>query len=134
MKKLFKVSTKAAIFDSAHEHIVVIHMDQFNDQGLYNNWGLPGGHIDEDEMPDAAISREILEECGIKPNYLMRKDFFVHSDGKLVLAYVGEVSDTVLESQQGNLEGVPKWITLAEFKTIQIEPRYREFVLENWPK
>jgi ADP-ribose pyrophosphatase YjhB (NUDIX family) len=128
MRKLFKVSTKAAIFDSTHENILVIHMDQNND------WGLPGGHIEEGETPDVAISRELLEECGIIPDILQSKNFFMHSNGKLILAYVGEVNNTHLKSQQDELEGIPKWVSLSEFKTIQIEPNYRNFALENWPK
>ena len=127
MKRLFKVSTKAAIYNSAHDRILVIHMDQ------YNIWGLPGGHINEDETPDVAMSRELLEECGIKPNHLVHKDFFMHSSGKLILAYIGEIDDININSQQNNLEGIPKWISLSEFKTIHIEPNYRDFVINNWP-
>jgi len=96
--------------------------------------GLPGGHIEEDEMPDVAIARELLEGCGITPNYLAHKDFFIHSNGKIILAYVGEISDINLNSRQNELEGIPKWISLDEFKTVQIEPNYRNFVFENWPK
>ncbi|MDP3444092.1 MAG: NUDIX hydrolase [Ignavibacteria bacterium] len=128
MRKLFKVSTKAAIFDSTHERILVIHMNHDDD------WGLPGGHIEEGETPDIAISRELLEECGIIPDALQSKSFFMHSNGKLILSYIGEVNDTKLKSQQNELEGIPKWISLSEFQTIQIEPNYRNFVLENWPK
>lgn len=128
MRKLFKVSTKAAIFDSVHEHILVIHMAQNND------WGLPGGHIEEDETPDIAISRELLEETGVIPDVLQSKNFFMHSNGKLILAYTGEVKNTNLKSQQNELEGISKWISLLEFQTIQIEPNYRKFVIENWPK
>ncbi|HZJ34811.1 MAG TPA: NUDIX hydrolase [Candidatus Angelobacter sp.] len=128
MKKLFKVSTKAAIFDSTHEHILVIHMDHLN------NWGLPGGHIEDNEAPDDAISRELIEECGLNPDSMQRKDFFMHSGGKIILAYVGEVNDMSLKSQQNNLEGIPKWLSLSKFQSIQIEPNYRNFVLENWPK
>ena len=128
MRKLFEVSTKTAIFDSTHKHVLVIRMDQRND------WGLPGGHIEENETPDAAISRELLEECGIIPDILQGKDFFTHSNGKLILAYIGEINDTNLKSRQNELEGIPKWLSLSEFKTIQIEPNYSNFVLENWPK
>ncbi len=31
----------------------------------YGRWMLPGGHIDENERPDEALSREIFEELGI---------------------------------------------------------------------
>lgn len=128
MRKLFKVSTKAAIFDNTHKNILVIVMDEIND------WGLPGGHIDEGETPDIAMMRELYEECGITPDTLVRKDFFMHSKGKLILAYVGEVTNTDLKSQQNNLEGKPAWISKSEFLKIEIEPNYREFVLNNWPE
>jgi len=128
MKRLFKVSTKAAIYNSTHDRILVIHMDQYND------WGLPGGHIDEGETPDVAMSRELLEECGIKPNNLAHKNFFMHSNGKIILAYVGEIDDMNIKSQQNNFEGIPKWLSIAEFQKIQIEPNYRDFVLENWTR
>lgn len=126
MHKLFKVSTKAAIFNSNHDKILVIHMVQKND------WGLPGGHIEESESPDDAMSRELVEECGLRSDNLVHKDFFIHSNGKIILAYIGEVNDMNLKSEQNELEGIPKWITKSEFQTIQIEPNYRKFVLDNW--
>ena len=128
MRKLFKVSTKAAIFDLDNKHVLVIHMSQNND------WGLPGGHIEESETPDIAIARELLEECGIIPDSLQSKSFFMHSNGKIILTYIGKISNTNLKSQQNELEGIPKWLSIDEFKTVQIEPNYRKFVLENWPK
>jgi 8-oxo-dGTP pyrophosphatase MutT (NUDIX family) len=128
MKKLFKVSTKIALFDQSKEHVLVIYMDWDND------WGLPGGHVDEGETPQEAICRELMEECGIKADVIQKSDFFMHSNGKLILAYVGTTSNTVLKSQQDNLEGMPKWLTRDEFEVVKIEPGYRELVLNNWPK
>jgi 8-oxo-dGTP pyrophosphatase MutT (NUDIX family) len=128
MRKLFKVSTKIALFDQSKEHILVIYMDWDND------WGLPGGHIDEGETPLETISRELMEECGLKADEISSKDFFIHSNGKLILTYIGTVTDTVLKSQQDDLEGIPKWLTRSEFETIRIEPGYRDLVLNNWPK
>lgn len=103
-------------------------MDEIND------WGLPGGHIDENESPDVAMMRELYEECGIIPDSIVRKDFFMHSNGKLILAYVGGITNTDLKSQQDNLEGRPVWISKSEFMKVEIEPNYREFVLNNWPE
>ena len=128
MKQLFKVSTKIALFDQSKEHVLTIHMS------LSDDWGLPGGHIDEGETPIDAITRELLEECGVKIDTIQRKDFFMHSNGKLVLAFTGTVTNTAIKSQQNDLEGVPKWLTHTEFETIRIEPNYRDFVLSNWPK
>jgi len=127
MHKLFHVSTKAAIYNQARSHVIVIHMARAN------VYGLPGGHIEENESPDEAVSRELLEECGVISDDLRHVDFFVHSEGKIILAYVGTANSNNLQSQQDEKEGIPKWISKAEFETIQIEPNYRKFVIDNWP-
>lgn len=126
MKRLFKVTTKIALFDPQKEHVLVIHLSWDDD------WGLPGGHIDEGETPIEAMKRELIEECGVVPDTINRNDFFMHSNGKLVLAYTGTVNDTNLKSQQDNSEGIPKWLTREEFENIKIEPGYRELVLNCW--
>ncbi len=126
MRKLFAVSTKAALFNTDRSKVLAIHIDSLGD------WGLPGGHIENDETPDEALKRELLEECGVTSDDLKRVDFFVHSDDKIVLAYTGTVNDQALESQQGELEGKPQWLTKDEFQTISIEPNYRRLVLDRW--
>ncbi len=104
----------------------MIHMDQCND------WGLPGGHIEQGETPDETIVREIYEECGVKSSDLQPAGFFMHSNGKLILAYTGTTQDDTLKSTQNNLEGIPKWLSRDEFLEITIEPNYQKLVLENW--
>ena len=126
MRRVFRVSTKAAIFNKNRDKVIVIHMDQSND------WGLPGGHIEQDETPDKAIVRELYEECGIKSSNLRSDSFFMHSDGKLILAYTGTTLDDSLKSSQNNLEGIPKWLSRDEFLQITIEPKYRDWVLKSW--
>lgn len=127
MRKLFKVSTKVALFNTEGK-VLVIHMDKSND------YGLPGGHIDEGEDIETALRRELLEECGIKEAELRRVDFFLHTNGKLILAFTGKLpSNEQLISRQDELEGIPKWLGKDEFSTIPIEPHYKSFVLDNWP-
>lgn len=126
MHHLFKVVTKAAIYSHDKSKVLVIHMDQFND------WGLPGGHIEENEDMDDTMRRELFEECGVKPESLQKIDFFYHSNGKIVLAYVGTLKNDDIISRQDNLEGIPKWLTRDEFENIVIEPNYRKLVLANW--
>lgn len=126
MHKVFKVVTKAAIYNSDKSKVLVIHMDHNDD------YGLPGGHIEENEDIDSAMQRELLEECGIKAKDLQKAGFFFHSNGKVVLAYMGTTEPDDVASRQDNLEGIPKWITMEEFKNINIEPNYRELVLDHW--
>ncbi len=131
MKRQFRVTAKAALFNHDKSKICVIHMDYHND------WGLPGGHIEENETPDETMARELLEECGVSSSNLKHADFFMHSQGKLILAYVGTADSEALLPQQNNsqgepLEGKPKWLTEDEFMSIKIEPGYRGLVLQNW--
>lgn len=126
MRKQFRVATKAALFNGDRSKVLVIHMDQNSD------WGLPGGHIEENETPDEAIARELFEECGVSSDNLKHADFFLHSEGKLILAYIGTANSETLKSQQNELEGKPKWLTRNEFEAITIESWYRDLVLHNW--
>ena len=126
MRTLHRVSTKALILNKEKDKILLIYMPKNND------WGLPGGHVDEGENLDRAIERELYEECGIKCDNLIRKDFFMHSDGKIILASIGILDNINIKSQQDGLEGIPKWLSREEFNKIQIESVYRDFVLNNW--
>ena len=126
MHHLFKVVTKAAIYSYDKSKVLVIHMDRIN------GWGLPGGHIEENEEIDDAMRRELFEECGVEPESLKKVDFFYHSNGKIVLAYVGILKSDDIISKQDNLEGIPRWLTRDEFENITIEPNYRRLVLDNW--
>lgn len=126
MRKEFRVATKVALFSPDRSKVLVIHMDQNND------WGLPGGHIEENETPDETMLRELHEECGTTSENLRHADFFLHSSGKLILAYIGTAASDDILSQQDGLEGIPKWLTREEFEDIIIELNYRKLVLENW--
>ena len=127
MRLLFPVSTKAAIYSEDASHVLVIYADK------NKSWGLPGGHIEAGETPDQAIERELMEECGLAIPHLQRRDFFLHSKGKIILAYTGVTPSRTLQSTQHNCEGTPTWVTRAEFATLIIEPHYKELVLAAWP-
>jgi 8-oxo-dGTP pyrophosphatase MutT (NUDIX family) len=126
MHHLFKVVTKAAIFSQDKSKVLVIHINRNKD------YGLPGGHIEENEAIDDAMRRELFEECGVEAKSLKKVGFFYHSNGKIVLAYVGTLKSDEIASKQDNLEGTPKWLTREEFANIDIEPNYSKLVLDNW--
>jgi ADP-ribose pyrophosphatase YjhB (NUDIX family) len=61
-------------------------------------WAIPGGHMEDGEMPETAARREMVEECGIKPSYLQYiKSFRLNNDeGRLTVhIYHTELSDMV---------------------------------------
>lgn len=124
---MFKVATKAVIFNHNKTEVLVIYMDNIKD------YGLPGGHIEENESINDAIKRELAEECGITSIELKKIDFFTHSNGKIILAFLGQLNNKKkLVSQQNEKEGIPIWLNKDAFEKISIEPNYKKLVLENW--
>lgn len=125
-----EVSTKIALYDEHAERVLVM---VYPGRAAY---GLPGGHLEKDELPDAAIVREVEEELGITISEYERKDFFLHKDtrGKVILAYTGRLAfATIFDEPQKSFE-FGKWVTRPEFEALpKISIGYRKFILENWP-
>lgn len=124
-RSLFRVTTKAVIFNPDKTKVLTIYMP-WND-----DWGLPGGHLENGETPDKTIQRELDEECGVYCECLKREDFFMHRDGKVVLAFSGVASSEEVSLGQKD-EGQPRWLTKKEFANISIEPNYKGLVLRLW--
>jgi 8-oxo-dGTP pyrophosphatase MutT (NUDIX family) len=57
----------------------------------YQHWGLPKGHLEKDETPDAAAMREVQEETGLADLVLgpplQTIDWFFRSRGRLIHKY-----------------------------------------------
>ena len=125
-RQLFPVSVKAAIFNDQNE-LLMIFMSNRGD------YGLPGGHIDAGEQPDKAMRRELAEETGVKGYTLKHVDFFLHPEGRVVLLYAGRTSDRTLKSGQNNIEGIPVWVSSADFANVTIQNEYKKAIIAQWP-
>jgi len=123
------VTTKAAIYSEDDSGVLVIDTRSYN-----NSYGLPGGHVDMDEAPDQTIEREINEELGIIVSNLERRDFFLHGNGKVVLAYIAKAPIEVSIAPLNTDEGIGVWKTKEQFEKIDIDEGYKKFVLDNWSK
>lgn len=97
--------------------------------GLY---GLPGGHIDNDEHPDEAMARELKEELGLSDVTLRRGSFTRHENGKIVLFYTGILSeDTRLQADPSELEA-GEWVNIEQISSDKISlGDYKDFTLET---
>ena len=54
------------VFNSAKQVLMIFHKK-------LQVWLLPGGHIEENELPDDAVLREIYEETGVKAEILSNR-------------------------------------------------------------
>lgn len=129
LRDLHRVSTKAAIFTPDFTRVLVMHMVPGTEPAIY---GLPGGHVDAGEVPDMTIARELHEELGISAPELKHVDFFMHENGKIVLAYEGNLPYDTEFHPSNPAKEVGVWLTKAEFETITIDPGYKRLVLRNW--
>lgn len=59
----YDIVTKAVLFDD--EGRILLLKRSATDKRRPNQWDLPGGHVDEGEMPADAVIREIWEESGL---------------------------------------------------------------------
>ncbi len=88
----------------------------------YRNWGLPKGHIEEDEDPSTAALREIEEETGLEDlalgPFLGTVDWYFRHRGVLIHKYckfylVGSKDgEAVPEAAEGITEC--RWLTVPE--------------------
>lgn len=127
----FRVTTKAAIYSPDGTKVIVMRI--LGAAREADDFGLPGGHLDAGENPDSAMRREIKEELGVEIDELTRKDFFMHPNGKVVLAFTGrcDAGAAFVSSEPEKEHG--QWMTRHEIETCSISDPYREFVLANWP-
>jgi 8-oxo-dGTP pyrophosphatase MutT (NUDIX family) len=130
-RDLHRVTTKVAIYTPSGSHAMVMHMYVGKEREMY---GLPGGHIDTGEQPDETIVRELDEELGIKVSNLRHIDFFIHSNGKIVLSYTATLPHNTVITPSDPAKEIGVWLSRDEFDDIVIESNYRALVLDNWPK
>ncbi len=94
--------------------------------------GLPGGHMDDGESPDAAIVRELSEELGLDDVALERGDFWMHGSGKLVLGYVGSIDESTVFTLQEDELIEARWVPVEDLRngTLSLGD-YSDFVIVN---
>lgn len=129
-RDLHRVTTKAVIYTPDASHVLIMYMYKGTDREMY---GMPGGHIDQNEAPDETIARELHEELGITVFELHHADFFIHENGKIVLAYTAQLPYNAVLRPSDPAKEFGVWFTKIEFEHIKIESNYRNLVLNNWP-
>ena len=127
----FRVTTKAAIFSPDGTKVIVMKI--LGATRVSDDFGLPGGHLDAGEDPDTAMQREIKEELGVEVDGLTRKDFFMHPNGKVVLAFTARCDANVAFFSSEPEKEHGQWMNRQEIEACSISEPYRQFVLAHWP-
>lgn len=103
-----------------------------SDGGYY--WDIPGGRINEQEALMEALSREVMEETGLKlgdtSKLVMAQDIFVNAADLHVvrLTYLGSGSGEVTLSSEHQAY---KWVTREELLAERIDPYLRTMMEQN---
>ena len=121
-----RVSCKAALYSSDRKKVLLVEY-------LPNNFGLPGGHTEADETPEETMRRELAEELGVTDNiYLNRRDFWRHSDGKIVLGFVGELNPADELTIDLNEIMASRWTEVSDIKKGKMTAgAYDTFIIDN---
>lgn len=130
-----EVSVKAAIYKKDNSAVLVMHYLR----GSKAPWiyGLPGGHLEKDELPDAAMARELHEELGISISNFKKVDFFLRGGekGSVILGYTATFPDDQELAPSDPDQEVGVWATREELQKLpNFSPEYVRMVLENWPE
>ena len=126
----FRVTTKVAIFSPDGAKVIAM---KILSQQRDSDFGLPGGHLDNGETPDVAMRREIREELGIEVDELTHKDFFMHPNGKVVLAFTATCDPDIPFTSSEPEKEHGQWLSRQELETCNISGPYKEFVIKSWP-
>lgn len=125
-RPLHRVTCKVALYDR-EKHLVLIL------EYIPNLFGIPGGHLEQGEEPEFTLKRELLEELGIEYHGpLTRKDFWIHSDGKVILGFVGELgSSTKLTLDTDEVKSA-WWVAIDDIKDGKFRVgEYDDFIIKN---
>lgn len=60
------VTVDAVIFRESKEKALEVLLIERAHEPYANTWALPGGFVDQDESPNIAVARELLEETGLQ--------------------------------------------------------------------
>jgi len=94
-------------------------------------WELPGGRLNEDELPPLGLARELKEELGVEfavHEVVYIEQFFQHSDQKnaLMIAYFCTMVNDKVEFQLQESEVCEiGWFTPEEAMELDLFPEYR---------
>ena len=115
-----------AVIEDLDGRVLVAQRPAHKHLGL--KWEFPGGKLERDELPEAALTRELREELGCEITLVRALPRSTHDYGTVVI----EMIPFVCQVPPGSAAPHPhehvavRWVTLAELETFELAPA-------DWP-
>lgn len=124
------VSVKIALFSQDLSNVLLMKYAP-------GHYGLPGGHLEHNELPDEALERELQEELGVTLDAYEQSGFFLRGERgtSVILGYKGIApADLVLEPPHPEEEfGI--WVSVTDaLASPDLSQNYKDHILRSRPE
>ncbi|MEM8566236.1 MAG: NUDIX domain-containing protein [Bacteroidota bacterium] len=104
-----QVAVDAIVFGYSKENGVSVLLIKRKYEPFQGQWAIPGGFVKDDESLETAVERELMEETGVKINYLEQLYTFGDPDRDprrriLAVAYFGLVKSAQFEKLRASTD------------------------------
>jgi 8-oxo-dGTP diphosphatase len=125
MNQVIQVSVDAVVFGYEAGIISVLLINR-KYEPFKGNWAIPGGFVLNNESLEAAVQRELVEETGVKINYLEQLYTFGNTDrdprGRVVtVAYVGLVRPNAFKIFASTDAEKVQWFSIDELPKLSFD-------------
>lgn len=122
-----QVAVDAVVFGYSKEDGVRILLIKRKYEPFKGRWAIPGGFVKNDESLESAVERELLEETGVKINYLEQLYTFGKPDRDprrriLAVAYFGLVKSAQFEKLKASTDAEEaEWFNIKDLPKLAFD-------------
>lgn len=122
-----KVAVDAIVFGYSREDGISVLLVQRKYEPFKGTWAIPGGFVLEDESLEEAVERELLEETGIRVNYLEQLYTFGEPDRDprqriISVGYFGLVKSSMFQKLKASTDAADaKWFNIKRLPALAFD-------------
>jgi 8-oxo-dGTP diphosphatase len=122
-----KIAVDAIVFGYSKQDGVSILLIQRKYEPYKNGWAIPGGFVLANESLETAVKRELLEETGIKVNYLEQLYTFGEPNRDprqrvIAVAYFGMVKTGLYQELKASTDAAnAQWFNIKQLPTLAFD-------------
>jgi len=124
-----KIAVDAIVFGYSKQDGISVLLIQRKYEPFKNSWALPGGFVLENESLEEAVERELLEETGVRVNYL--EQLYTFGDpGRdprqhiISVAYFGLVKSSQFQRLKASTDAADaKWFNIRRLPVLAFDHR-----------